>query len=50
MLVLQSKNILLIHKIMIYKIIKGTRKIDLFCFIDYGYMPATVQNSVGQSR
>ena len=45
-LVLQSKNIILIDKIIIYKIIKGTRKVYLFWFIDYGHRPASVQNSV----
>ena len=37
MLILQSKNIILIDKLIIYKIIKGTRKVDLFWLIDYGY-------------
>ena len=37
---------ILIDKIIIYKIIKGTRKADPFVFIDYCYRPASVQNSV----
>ena len=42
-LVLQSKNIILIDKIIIYKIIKGTRKVYLFWLIDYRHRPVSVQ-------
>ena len=42
-LILQGKNIILIDKFIIYKIMKGTRKVDLLGFIDYGYRRVTVR-------
>ena len=42
--ILESKNIILIYKLIIHKTIIGIRKINLFWFTDYGYRRETVRD------